>query len=514
MKTFTKDSLIVASRQELIDIICEQAAHIDQLANSLTELTMKYEWMQRQVYGTKSERFIADADIQTALDLGVVSKQDLDKREESQPITDTRKKASPDTPVQGHGRGSMPTHLPIKKNIIEPEGDTTGMEKIGEEVTWYYEMDKPSQLHIVMLVRPKYALPQKNGVVIGSLPPLPVEKGNAGPGFIAHITEEKYIYHMPLDRQRKKFQLNYGAVFSESWLSDTIGKAVFWFDAVLAEYKKKVLTSSYLQADETPIMVLTRDKKGKTHRGYLWVYHDPIRRLVLFDYRESRSHKGPSDFLKDFRGTLQVDGYEGYADIISRNGLVHAGCMDHVRRRFETAKGYDAARAVYALDTMRRWYAVEREAREKALSFDERLALRKETVAAEMTAFKIWMQNQMREVLPKSPIGVALSYALNQWGYFDPYLSDGRIELSNILIENAIRPVAVGRKNFLFAGSHAAARWPAVIYSLAAIAQYHGVTPFDYFKELLTELPGAHAQDIGKYLLPEWKPRSTIIESK
>jgi hypothetical protein len=121
------------------------------------------------------------------------------------------------------------------------------------------------------------------------------------------------------------------------------------------------------------------------------------------------------------------------------------------------------------------------------------------------------MQEQLLQVLPKSPIGVALQYALNQWEFFTPYLNDGRIELSNILIENAIRPVALGRKNFLFAGSHNAARWPAVIYSLAAIALNHGVAPFEYFKELLTELPKTAANDIHKFLLPEWKPTPSAM---
>lgn len=506
MTAFTKDSLLVASRQQLIDIILEQASQIDKLSNDITELKMKFEWLQRQMFGTKSERFIPSADLQTALDLGVVSKQDLDNEEASVPVTSTRTTKASNDPVKGHGRGVMPTHLPIKKTIIEPAEDTTGMEKIGDEVSWYYEMEKPTSLHIVMIIRPKYALPQKNGVVIGNLPALPVEKGNAGPGFLAHITSEKYLYHMPLDRQRKKFKLDFNVEFSESWLSENIGRTVFWFDAVYNEYRIKLLKSSYLQADETPLPVLTRDKKGKTHRGYLWVYHDPLQRLLLFDYRENRSHNGPSDFLKDFRGTLQVDGYEGYADIISANGLIHAACMDHVRRRFEKAKDYDKARSAHVLDAMSGWYMVEREAREKGLSFDERLVLRKEKVAASMAAFKTWMQQQLLEVLPKSPIGVALQYALNQWDYFNPYLTDGRVELSNILIENAIRPVALGRKNFLFAGSHDAARWPAVIYSLAAIAQNHGVAPFEYFKELLTELPKSNAQDIGKFLFPEWKP--------
>jgi transposase len=467
---------------------------------------MQLDWFKRQIFGAKSERFLPSDDLQMALEIGAVKQDELTADAIGTPVSYTRKNTPKDEPPKGHGRGSMPSHLPVKETIIEPADTTDGMVKIGEEVTWYYDMSAPTSLHIVKIIRPKYALPQKNGVVIDELPALPVEKGNAGPGLLAQIAADKYIYHLPLNRQCNKFRQEYKVDFSESWMSDNVGKVVFWFDPVCDEYRKLLLMSSYLQADETPIPVLTKDGKGKVHRGYLWVYHDPIRRIVIFDYRENRTKDGPTDFLKDFRGTLQVDGYEGYSEIIARNALVHAGCMDHVRRRFEKAIEYDKVRATHALDTMREWYAVEREARENGLSPDERLALRKEKVAASMNAFKIWMQKQLTEVLPKSPIGVALQYALNQWEYFTPYLTNGRIELSNILIENSIRPVALGRKNFLFAGSHNAARWPAVIYSLAAIAHYHGVAPFEYFKDLLTELPKASSRDIGKFLLPEWKP--------
>lgn len=508
MKTFTKDSLVVASRQELIDIILDQALQNDTLANKITELSVQLEWLKRQIFGSKSERFVDPDDLQTALELGIV-KKDAAAAESTSVTYERKKRAGTKEPVKGHGRGAMPTHLPIRKTTVEPQEDTTGMVKIGEEVSWYYEMDKPASLHIVVISRPKYALPEKTGVVIGELPALPVEKGNAGPRFLAHLVAEKYLYHMPLDRQRKKFKHEYNVDFSPSWLSDNVGNAVFWFDGAYEEYRKNLLAATYLQADETPLQVLTRDGKGKTHKGYLWVYHDPVQRLVLFDYRESRSHRGPSEFLKDFHGTLQIDGYEGYADIIAKNALRRAACMDHVRRRFEKCLLFDKKRAARSLDTMKEWYMVEREARERNLSFDERLILRKERVAASMEAFKAWMLQQLTEVLPKSPIGVALQYALNQWEYFTPYLTDGRIELSNILIENAIRPVTLGRKNFLFAGSHNAARWPAVIYSLAAIAKNHGINPFDYFKELLTELPKASMADIGKYLFPVWKPKSS-----
>lgn len=511
MKKFTQDSLIIASRQELVDIILGQAAQIDKLSNAITELSMQLEWLRRQIFGAKSERFVEPDDLQTALELGIAASNAECDTETTTISYDRKKNIAAKKPVKGHGRGAMPTHLPIKKTTVEPLEDTTGMTIIGEEVTWYYEMDKPASLHIVLISRPKYAMPDKTGVIIGTLPALPVEKGNAGPGLLANIINEKYLYHMPLDRQRKKFKHEYNVEFSPSWLSDNVGKTVFWLQSVYDRYQEMLLKSTYLQGDETPLQVLTRDGKGKTHKGYLWVYHDPIQHIVLFDYRENRSHKGPSDLLKNFHGTLQIDGYEGYADIIAKNGLVRAGCMDHVRRRFDKALSFNKTLASYALETMKAWYMVEREAKEQNLSFDERLALRKEKVAESMAAFKTWMQQQLAGVLPKSPIGLALQYALNQWEFFNPYLTDGRIELSNILIENAIRPVTLGRKNFLFAGSHNAARWPAVIYSLAAIAKNHGINPFDYFKELLAELPKATTGDIGKFLIPEWNPKPVTV---
>lgn len=504
MKTISKDALIIAPRQELIDTVLSQAELNATLQSEVQELKFQLDWFKRQVFGAKSEKFMQPDDLQEALELGVVENEANTSETPAKVITYEKKPK--ETPKPAHGRGNMPTHLPIKDVTIEPDGDLTGMVRIGEEVSWYYEMDKPSALHVVRLTRPKYVLPKQDGVLIGKLPALPVEKGNAGPGLITQILIDKYVYHLPLDRQRKKFKNEYNADFSESWLCDNVKNGTFWLESVFNYYARTILSSDYLQADETPIPVLTKDKKGKTHRGYFWVYHDPVRKIVIFDYRKSRSREGPNEFLQTFKGTLQVDGYEGYGEVITTNSLKRAACMDHVRRRFEKALGYDKERAQYALDTMREWYMLEREAGETGLSFDERLTMRKEKIASSMETFKSWMLEQVSLVLPKSPMGIALSYALNQWSFFEPYLNDGRIQLSNILIENAIRPVALGRKNFMFAGSHDAAQRAAIIYSLVSIAKMHGYDPFVYIKELLTELPKAKTCDIGKLLIPDWKP--------
>jgi hypothetical protein len=256
--------------------------------------------------------------------------------------------------------------------------------------------------------------------------------------------------------------------------------------------------------------VLIKDKKGKTHRGYFWVYHDPLRKIVIFDYRKSRSAKGPEEFLKDFKGILQVDGYDGYNPIAQRNDLQRAACMDHVRRRFEKALEYDYARASYAMQQMGAWYEVERGAKNQGLTLDARFALRVEKTVPSMKAFGNWLAVQQQQALPKSPIGTAVSYALNQWAFFEPFITDPRVELSNILIENAIRPVAIGRNNYKFCGSHEAAQNAAMVYSLVSIAKLHDLDPFIYINELLTLLPSSTNQQIEQFLLPAWKP--TIIK--
>jgi transposase len=507
MKTMTEDAMIIASRQELIDTIKYQASVIEQLQNAITELTMQLDWLKRQVFGTKSERFIPSADQQMALELGVVKKEDLETPVETKTVTyDRTSKKMPEEVAKGHGRGKMPTHLPIEKKVIEPEGDHSGMVCIGEEITWYYEMSAPNSLHVVVITRPKYAFADKSAIVVGALPALPVEKGNAGPGLIAQILIDKFVYHLPLNRQIAKYKSEYDVDFSESWFCDNAKNGIFWLEPIHNKYAIRMLLSDYLQADETPIPVLTKDSKGKTHRGYFWVYRDPKNKIVIFDYRQSRSRAGPSDFLKDFKGILQVDGYEGYDEIITRNTLIRAACMDHVRRRFEKALEYDPVRSTHALDIIGEWYTLERDARENEISLEDKRSMRKEKIKPSMEKFKAWMQEQLKQVLPKSPIGVAITYALNQWSYFEPFLNDPRVDLSNILIENAIRPVALGRKNFMFTGSHDAAQRTAVIYSIIATAKLHDIDPFTYIKELLTELPAATSKDIEKFLLPEWKP--------
>ena len=221
---------------------------------------------------------------------------------------------------------------------------------------------------------------------------------------------------------------------------------------------------------------------------------------------------GPTEFLSSFNGVLQVDGYTGYNNIISKNDMDRAACMDHVRRKFELALSEDYVRSKYALDMMRLWYKVESDAKENKLSVEERFVHRiKETVPS-MRLFKSWLIEQVVDVLPKSGIGMAISYALNQWPFFEPFMTNPKVELSNIATENKIRPVAIGRKNYMFMGSHKFAEIAAMIYSIVSIAKSHNVDPFVYMKDILTKFPQINSNEIKNFMFPQWKPNDSDVD--
>jgi hypothetical protein len=316
----------------------------------------------------------------------------------------------------------------------------------------------------------------------------PIDKGIPGPGLLAQIIIDKYTDHLPVHRQIQRFGRE-GIKLSSSTLSDWIGGTCTLLEPLYDTLKANVLSSHYLQADETPIKVLDKDKKGTTHRGYHWVYHAPVERLVLFDYREGRGREGPQEILKDFTGHLQTDGYAVYQDFDKKSTIKPFNCMAHARRKFDEAKDNDLVRASYALTEIQKVYAIERQAKNETLSTKQRQALRQERSLPILQALKDWMLENYKMVLPKSAIGQALHYSLERFDKLMLYTTDGKLEVDNNLIENAIRPVAIGRKNYLFAGSHNGARRAAMLYSFIGTCKINDVNPFEWLKNTLETIP-------------------------
>ena len=455
----------------------------------ITKLQHELDWLKRQLFGQKSERFIPDQS-QLSLELGI---ENAPLPQQTQPVTyqRTQGRKSP-----GHSRGEMPTHLPIHDTTIQPDQDVSGWRKIGEEISWEYEYT-PGSLFINRTIRPTYASPDNQSLITAPLPSRPVEKGNFSAGFMAHVTVDKYLYHLPLYRQIQKFKNEHQTLFAESTFVDIVNRSCFWYESVYNHMRDDLLCASYLMADETTMPVLIKVTKKKTHKGYYWVYFDPLRKIALFEYRHGRGREGPNEFLKDFKGILQIDGYQGYNDIVAKDAVQRAACMAHVRRYFEKALEYNQEKAAFALQSIKAWFAVEAQSREEGLSHQQRLQRR---VAAGLQTlfddFKKWCMHQCAQELPTSPIRKACEYALGQWEGFNPYLNDGRVELSNNLVENTIRPVVIGRKNYLFKGSEKSAQRGAMIYSLITTAKLHGLEPYTYMKSLLEKLPAMKANQI------------------
>ena len=463
-------------------------------------LRFELEQLKKLVFGSRSERADA-AQIPGQIGLFGDIPQGPSAIAETETVSyerDKKRKAHP-------GRHALPDHLPVREVTVEPEGNTAGMKKIGEEVTETLEYT-PASLVRLRTVRPKYARAEGDGVLIAPLPERPLPKAVAGASLLAHILVSKYIDHLPFYRQAKIFKRDFGWEPAQSTLSDWMAGCCRLLEPLYDRLKQKILASGYIQADESPIKVLESEKRGSSHRGYHWVYHDPVGRLVLFNYRKGRGQHGPKELLAGYRGVLQCDGYTVYDKIGADPKITLAGCLAHARRKFHESLDSDPERAKWALARFADVYGTERDIKERAGDgFDERRAARTERILPVLAEIKEWIDGESIKVLPKSPIGKAMAYFLNQWPKFTAIFGDGRIELDNNLIENAIRPLALGRKNYLFAGSHRAAQHAAMLYSFFGSCKMQDVNPMEWLADTLQRLPGHSIQRLGE-LLPGYRP--------
>lgn len=465
----------------------------ERLRQELTEL-------KRLIYGSKRERFVGAA---APGQLSLLSGEEIVEKAGVEKQTYQRTVAQPTaTPPS---RKLLPAHLPRVEVILEPDEDTTVMKKIGEQISEELEYE-PAKLFVRRYVRPRY-VSEEEEFHMASLPNRPIDKGIPGPGLLAQILMDKFVDHLPVYRQVQRYE-RLGIKLSEStlggWLSSTCDLLVPLYEALC----RCVLGQSYLQADETPIPVLDKSKKGKTHRGYQWAYHSPEVHLVFFDYQPGRDREGPKKCLKDFAGYLQTDGYEAYEWLnAQRDDITLLHCLAHARRYFEKALDSDEQRAGYALSEIQKLYAIERHARQADLSDQQRYLLRQEQAVPILEELHSWLLEQAAVVLPKSLIGKAIAYSLRRIKSLSLYTTDGRLEIDNNLIENTIRPIALGRKNYLFAGSHTAAQRIAVFYSLLGSCKLHNIEPYSYLKNILERLPDHPISQIDELLPHRWKTR-------
>lgn len=302
----------------------EQEAEIMYLKQELAQL-------KRMIFGSKSERHIGGDPGQLNLGLDIETARQPER--ETEQITYSRSKS--DNKKGAAIRLALPSHLHREEHIIEPAEDITGARKIGEVVTEVLEYT-PGKFYVEKYVRPKYVFPKEEKIVIGELPTLPIPRGNAGPGLLAHLLISKFVDHLPFYRQVQQFKRQ-DIDIAESTISGWFTASCRLLEPLYDRLVTRVRQSSYLMADETPIPVQTHDKPGSTHKGYHWVYYAPIEKLVCFDYRKGRGRDGPEEFLEKFRGMLQTDGYNAYDIYENKEGITLYGCLAHARRKYETS---------------------------------------------------------------------------------------------------------------------------------------------------------------------------------
>lgn len=479
------------------DIVAENA----RLLFEITCLKQELAQLKRLIFGQKRERFVAgDPDSQLAMEL------DLEEVEAAAVQTETisyERQKKTGAVKTSHGRNELPSHLPRHDILIQPAEDVSGMTEIGREITEELEY-KPGSFFVNRYIRPKYKDEAHDRILIGELPPRPIEKGIPGPGLLSHVFISKYVDHLPLDRQRKQF-LRQGVDIAPSTLGDWVAYSYELLKPLYEAHIKELLSADYLMIDETPIRVLDRNEKGRSHTGYFWVYYDPLGQGVLFDYRDSRGREGPEMVLKDFKGYIQTDGYTGYEKLSLREDIIRIGCFAHARRYFEQSLAQDKLRSTWMLNQVQRLYKIESQARDGGLSHDQRYELRLQESVPVLVEIEAWLKKESLQVLPKSLIGKAIAYILGQWENLKRYADDGRFEIDNNLVENAIRPVALGRKNYLFAGSHNGARRAALLYSLVSTARLQNIEPLAYIKDVLTRISDYPYKNIKDLLPANWK---------
>jgi len=467
----------------------------------LAQLEHELAQLKRLIFGIKRERFVPSR----AADAGREEGQARPALEKRSAVTEALARRQPRSkPV----RQAFPSHLPREVITIEPEGDLTGLKKIGEEITETLDY-RPAQLVVIRRVRPKYVDPrdESRGVIIAELPVRPIDKGLAEASLLAHVAIEKYVDHLPLYRQVQRFRRQ-GITLSDSTLGDWTAATAELVAPLYETLKEEALSSGYIQADETPIQVQdhqNHQNEGRTHRGYYWVYHAPLGGLVVVDYQPGRGRDGPKGILEGYQGALQSDGYAVYDAYDGRPGITSYGCWAHARRYFYEALMNSPDRAAHALEEIGRLYELERVLREREASPEERRCLRQAQAVPILERLKVYLE--AHPGLPKNPWGQAAGYALGRWAKLCRYTEDGRIEVDNNLVENALRPIALGRRNYLFSGSHAAAQRAAVIYSLVGTCKKHEVNPETWLGDVLGRIASHPMKRVHELLPHHWKNR-------
>jgi transposase len=506
-------------------MIRELLALLKDRDRELDGVRLRLDQLLRRLYGPKSERSRPDQP-------GLFD--DPDEPDPIDPPAAAAEPANPGAPRRGgrHGRRRLPADLERRRLVHDlPDDDKVcpcchePRVVIGEQTSEQLDYH-PAKLFVWQHVRLSYACPSclakaidpvPEGeseppalIVTAPKPPQPIDKGLPGPGLLAHVVTGKYADHLPLHRQEAMLARQ-GVELSRSTLCDWMAAAANLLTPLYAVMLTQVLRSRVVQTDETRVPV-QEPGQTKTKSGRLWVYlGDRDQPFTVYDYRPDKARDGPAAILADYAGFLQADAANVFDGLYLSGAITEVACWAHARRHFHEARDSDAARSAEALARIRALYAVEDEATEEIaranLDGDPadavRRRLRREKSVPLLDGFAQWLTDIARDVLPKSPIGQAVAYAQRHWVALTRFTGHGFLNIDNNASERALRAVAVGRKNWLFAGSDQGGRTAAVLYTMTQTCRRHQVDPFAYLQDVLARLPGLPAER-----LPELAPHT------
>jgi transposase len=492
----------------------------------IKKLTDQLAWLRRKFWKASSEKYIPADPAQRKIDFDgldiIPEEEETIKAAASEIITYKRNK--PEHTKKQPVRLPLPEHLRREEEIIEPEGIDDNWVRIGEEVTEQLE-HKPGELYVRRIIRHKYALKKdlqlqqelefgilNKTVMIAPLPLLPLPRSNAGASLLAELLMGKYMYHLPFHRQIALFKLE-GLKIPASTVNDWFAGCGDLLRALYYRLKEIVLQSDYIQVDESTVPVINNEKH-RAVKAYLWVVRAVMKDLVFFHYdKGSRAQKVVIELLHNYKGAVQTDGYGAYSIYENKKGVLLLGCWAHTRRKYTEALKEDKAGAEYALEQIGLIYGVESMADDQGLDYQQRAELRSRLAYPIMCAFEKWVVNYMPKALPKGRMSQALTYTYSLFHRLSRYHLDGRYRIDNNLVENTIRPLSIGRKNYMFCGNHDAAENASIMYSLLGCCSASDVNPREWLTDVLTKIPyynNDYSLDLADLLPHNWKAAREI----
>jgi transposase len=500
------DAMDPAQLRQLATRLLGEVKHKNAL---IEKLTHENAVLKRLKFAAQSERFNAE---QRSL---LEETLDADLQAVSEEIERLAPAAAAPSERERPRRQPLPANLPRREVRHEPENTTCScgcqMKRIGEDVAEKLDY-QPGVFTVERHVRGKWACAKCEKLVQAPVAPHIIDKGIPTAGLLAQVLVAKYADHLPLYRQETIFG-RAGFAIPRSTLAQWVGSAGVQLQPLVDAMRNDLLQHRVLHADETPVAMLDPGA-GKTHRAYLWSYCTPglqDERLVVFDFAESRAGRHPMEFLghpgeRAWCGTLVCDDYSGYKALFAQS-VTEAGCLAHARRKFhELWANHKSTLAEQALALFGRLYEVEREVAD--LASEERLRIRQEKAKPAADALHAWLTAQRQKVPPGSATAKAMDYSLTRWAALTRYLDDGVLPADNNWVENQIRPIAIGRNNWLFAGSLRAGKRAAAIMSLVHSARLNGHDPHVYLKDVMERLPTQRAGRIGELLPHRWTRQS------